>query len=192
MAVIIQQTAVWTEFPGAPGYSNFYHRSAGTDASSAQSGADAVHDFFAACSGSLPATVRIDFDPVCQIIEETTGQIQSEVVVATPPAQVAGTNAGGYASNSGVGIDWITGRFVAGRLLRGRTYLVPAAGCFDTDGTVTEGVRTALAAAALNIVATTMDFVVWHRPVNSLGGFAQTITSAIVRDRGYVLRSRGI
>lgn len=191
MANIYRQTAIWTEFPGAPGYSNFYHRGAGTDAQSAQAGAYALSYFFSAISGNLPATVRVNFDPVVQVLEETNGQVQAEAAVGLDPGEISGTNAGGYAANSGLAVEWLTGRFVAGRLLRGRTYLVPAAGCFDTDGTVTEGVRTSVRAACDYIVDAAVDFVVWHRPVAGVGGFAQPINDALVRDHGYVLRSRG-
>lgn len=191
MASIMKQTAVWTGFPGAPGYSNFYHLISGGEAAAAQAGTNDVTNLFNDLQGFLPGTSSVIVDPVVQILNDLNGDVIGEVTVATPGPSVAGTSAGGYASNSGCAVEWGTGVFLNGKRLRGRTYLVPTAGTFDTDGTLTSGALGTLSSAASRIVNGTVQFVVWHRPVNNIGGVSHVIQSALVRDHAYVLRSRG-
>lgn len=191
MASIMRQTAVWTGFVGAPGYSTFYHQVVGSEAASSQAGYDDIYNFFNALQAQLPATVDINVDTVWQVLDDVTGDVQSEGIVPQGAGAIAGTNGDGYAANSGLAVEWGTAQFLNGRRLRGRTYLVPAAGQFDTDGTLTSGCVTAVDTAADYIVNSSANFVVWHRPVNGAGGLSRTIATRLVRDHAYVLRSRG-
>lgn len=190
MPVIIKQTMVWTGFIGAPGYSSFYHRVGGSEPAAEQAGHNAVANFASLLQGLIPGDVILTVDPLWQALLDTTGEVVAEGTVATPAEPVAGTVAGGWAGNTGYAIEWVTGTFIGGRRLRGRTYVVPGAGGFDVDGTLTPGTLTALATAALAIVAAEQDFVVWHRPAGTVAGSSVDIASANVRDHAYILRSR--
>jgi hypothetical protein len=91
-------------------------------------------------------------------------------------------------------VTWKTDAVLAGRRVRGRTYLGPLQiGVNEADGSP--------AAAALALAETfatewtdnglTDTFaVVWHRPVGGAGGTAEDITGHQIRDKFAVLRSR--
>lgn len=190
MTSLMVQTAVWTGFAGAPGYSTFRHRITGTEANAAQAGHDDVWNFFTALNTLLPSDVDVTVDPVVTIHDSDTGENTGEVVVGTPTGVVSGNNLGNWSGQVGAAIEWETGTYINGRRLRGRTYLVPLGGFSDDDGTVSGGAVTTIMTAAANIVNSPQDFIVWHRPVGGLGGQSWTIASALVRDHAYILRSR--
>lgn len=188
--LLIRHTAVWEGTIGLPGYSQFYQSIANTPSTSAQNGHTAVRSFFSAIVGAIPGEVTVTVDPVYQTLDDATGEIQSEATVGTPSQVVVGANGGGFSSQVGVLMEWLTGTYIDGRRLRGRTYLVPIAGQFDLDGTITDGGMAIFQAAWPWITEDQEDFRVWHRPVNGSGGSSAAITSGVVRDHACVLRSR--
>lgn len=190
MASIIRHTAVWTGSPGLPGYTQLYQSHTTGQGTDAQVGHDAVHDLFEALAALIPEEITVTVDPLYQIIDAVTGETTGEFVVGTPAAVTAGEYVGGWASQVGVLIEWVTGTFLNGRRLRGRTYLVPLGATTETDGTLPATTVQTVAAAAANVVNSTIPFVVWHRPVNSSGGSTSNITGAQGTDRAAILRSR--
>lgn len=190
MTYLVRHTARWSGFAGAPGYTNFYHEISGTIADAVQSGHDAVRHFFADLATVLPDAVSVLVDPNYAVIADDTGDLSTEGVVGTPSGAVEGSNANGYSAQVGMGVDWVTGVFLAGRKFHGRTYLVPLAGVFDVNGAPTTGAIGTVDAATIWITAATQQFVVWHRPVGGAGGSSEAIIAAIVRPRSYLLRSR--
>lgn len=188
---LVQVSAVWSGFVGAPGYSNFYAESDGNAPASAAVLHSAVHDFFAAVSGNLPAVVRIDFPTLWREFSDANGETIAEGTIGSPAAQVAGSSGAAFAANSGVLIEWLTGQFIAGHRLRGRTYLVPMVGFFGADGTLDATASGYLHGYAQDLLDVGLVNVVWHRPVGGSGGSSAQITAPRVSDTACVLRSRG-
>lgn len=185
-------TTRWSGFPGSPGYSNFYVLEDGNAGNSAQTLSEALEDFWLTVNGYLPTDVTVLVLPTWDQINEVTGLIELQGSVTTPATGVSGNNAGSYAGNVGALVEWQTAEFVAGKRLKGRTYLVPMMGIFDTDGTMSTASVSAIADACTALIAADVVSVVWHRPINGAGGSHGVITGATVRDRAAVLRSRSI
>lgn len=192
MTDILRMTSRWDGFPGAPGYTNFYSEIQGAVATQAQAMSGEIRTFWNSLNGYLPAVASVLVLPTYQVIDDATGNITAEGDVATPAALVDGNSAAQFAGNSGVLVEWRTGVFIAGRRLKGRTYLVPFIGIFDTDGTVSAGARDAIQDAVDAVWSGAFNMVVWHRPVAGSGGSSALVTSGTVRDRAAVLRTRSI
>lgn len=191
MTNLVQVTAVWSGFVGSPGYSNFYAESDGNAPASAQTLHSAVHDLFAALSGNLPAVVHIDFPTLWREFGDANGQTIAEGNVGSPAAQVVGSSGDTFAANSGILVEWLTGQFINGHRLRGRTYFVPMVGVFDSDGTLDPFGSSFVSGLAQDLLDAGLVNVVWHRPVNGAGGSSAQITMPRVSDTACVLRSRG-
>lgn len=192
---MLRVVAQWSGFTGAPGFSNFYFAGPGETAAAAQAAANDVRTFFAALINDLPAGVTITVSPIVAVINPGDGVLSDEITVATAPASVVGTGAGAYAAPVGAVVNWRTSTVVAGRRLRGRTFLVPLqGGSFQTDGTLATGalgiIRGAAATLATVNTGAPIELVVWHRPVNNAGGSTAVVTSSFVPDKAAVLRSR--
>lgn len=190
MTSLIRHTAVWEGTVGLPGYTNLYHSVTDGVAASAASGHAQVREFFSQIVGAIPGEVTVTVDPVYAVLEDVTGELISEGTVASPSQVVQGTNGAGFSSQVGVLVEWVTGVYVGGRKLRGRTYLVPLAGQFDADGTLSSGGLALVTDATEFIWSSAVDFRVWHRPVAGAGGSSEAIIGSVVRDQACVLRSR--
>lgn len=190
MAMLIRQTMVWSGVAGLPGYTQFYHSVSDPISTSAQAGNDSVTDFFSNQSSLLPEDITFTMDPVYQVIDEATGEIDSEGTVGVSNAPFQGTYVGGWSAQVGVLVEWLTGTYIRGRRLRGRTYVVPLGGVGDADGTLTSATLDVVRGGSAAITGSSEDFRVWHRPVAGAGGSSSGISSAVVRDHAAVLRSR--
>lgn len=194
MAVLFHTVAKWNGFPGAPGYTNFYALTTDPLSTGAQAHADSVRTLFDDLKGFFASTVSIQVQSLVETIDENKGEIQDDITVATPPSVVTGTSASQYAGPAGACITWKTAGIVAGKHVRGRTFLVPmAVNQFESDGTITSGALSIIitAASAYRTRAGTSP-VVWHRPVGSpgAGGEGFPITASSVTDKVAVLTSR--
>jgi hypothetical protein len=185
VANILRQVAVWNGWPGAPGYTTWYYGD-GTTTNVVQQ-----RNFFAAIASLLPSSVTIQVQNTGDVINDATGQAVGSWSQASA-AVVTGTAGGGFAGPSGVVMRMETGIFVAGRRLRGRTFLVPMAGTVqDSNGTVAATpLGTLNTAAAAAVTASGTSWLVWHRPVGGSGGSSSPVTSAVIPDKIAVLRSR--
>lgn len=190
MATLIRHTAVWTGPPGLPGYSQFYQSSPGDIASQAQVGHDDVQAMFDGLSSLIPEEITITVSPVYQLLDMATGALVGEGTVGTASDAVAGSMVGGWNAQVGVLVEWLTGAFVSGSRVRGRTYLVPLGSLSDANGTLPEATLAGIRSVTYGFASLDHDFVVWHRPVGGTGGVASVITGAVVRDHVAILRSR--
>lgn len=201
MALLERIRATWSGFPGAPGVSTFY----ATNASVVQ---PQINDLFGALTGVVPASISILTESSGDVIESTTGEIQSTWTSAVTAA-LTGQSSGQYAAPVGAQIQWLTpGRF-SGRRLVGKTFIVPLSGfSFQADGSLTVEALSALNTAANNlVVAAAGNFKVYQRPQQATpswtdvhgrlhpaklaraGGFGSVIGHR-VPDKAVVLRSR--
>lgn len=189
---ITRITAVWSGFRGAPGYSNFYFAGDFADTATLEGCAAAVRSFFFAFEDFLPSSVTIGIRGNAEVIDEATGQIQSQADFEAP-ADVGGGIGDSYSAASGAVVNWNTNGYRSGRRVRGRTFLVPlGANAYDNQGDLN---NTALGeirngAEFLSGGSAPAPFVVWSRGRNGAAGTAEPVVSHTVPDLGAVLRSR--
>lgn len=182
---IQRHRTTWTGFVGAPGVTTLFWDIAATP------NLTAWNTFLAAIASRVPNVVTWTSQGQGDVLSEVTG-ILSGSWSATPPAPVAATATGNYASVAGAVINWRTNGLANGHRVRGRTFLVPLVGSsFDTDGSISGTVLTSMRAALATFVsAVGTGLVVWHRPVGGGGGSQHAIVNADIPDKAVVLRSR--
>lgn len=183
---------LWTGFAGAPGYSTFYTDGVG-DALSA------LTAFYGAIKASLPNSVNILVQNSGEIVDPVTGLAVG--VWNDPVAQVAtqGTGLNQYTGAEGAVVNFLTAGFRAGRMVRGRTFLVPLnVQAFDA-GSISGDSLSAIRGAANTLITTTAGhlYVLSAPYVPKTGsprpaapGQANIIVSAQVPDFSAILRTR--
>lgn len=185
MPSIDRVTFVWNGFTGAPGYTNLYFDSDG-DAGAIGT---ALNAFWNGMKVYLSTATTVSLLEAAQI-DVATGDLQATVDLSGigPWVGQAGAES---AAPAGACITWRTGTIVNGRRLRGRTFLVPlAANQYQGNGTLASPDQ--IQAKAQDLIDDSGALVVWHRPTTPSGsdGSASPATTAYVRDRVSVLRSR--
>jgi len=200
MATVYRVRAVWSGFQGAPGYSNFSFMDLTTDAARNAAGAG-VKNFFTSLAGFLSTAWSISVQGEVTEWDMATGQLTGAATMTTvPTAQVGTGTPAAYAGGSGLCVTWKTGLIFNGRRVIGRTFVVPALGCYETDGTLTAGAITAANTAATQLIGVSgADFAIWAKtftkptdgtkPVQ-IGGNLAPATSYAVKDMASQLRSR--
>lgn len=176
----------WTGFLGAPGYTTLYF-----DGSASPPPTANIRIWFFQMNSLFPNVVTIQVPGTGDTLDDATGLITGSWSTATPAA-VTGVVAGVYAAPTGFIANHNTNGVIAGRRLRGRSFLVPAAGtAYDTNGTLTATALSAAQGASTTfLAAVTPQFVVWHRPIAHAGGSTSPVTAIVVPDKACVLRSR--
>ena len=183
---ILRIRSTWQNWPGAPGITDFYSRDL-----TAATYVPIVRAFFNAIVGALPTGLTVQTSGSCDEINEVNGQLTGSQTTTTP-APVVGTGSGAYAGPSGVCINWQTAGVIAGKRVRGRTFIVPVnATQYDSGGTLTPAAITLFSGAANGLITSGAgQFVVFARPRAFTGGQAHAITGSSVPDLVAVLRSR--
>lgn len=186
MATLSRVRAVWQNWPGAPGYSTFYFD--GNDSGRAA----AVQIFFDAVKAYLPIGLTVSVQGEGDIINDTDGHITGSWSETTP-AVVTGTASGAYSGPSGAVIHWLTGGVIGTRRVRGRTFLVPLANAFESNGTIGSTPLTTLGSAANGLITNPNNsLMVWVRPGPKGNGSSHIVSSARLPDLAVVMRSRRI
>ena len=185
-----------TGFPGGPGVCTFY----GISGSSLL---PPLHQLWDDLRGTMPVDVGIAFPASGDTIDTATGQIMGSWAGTQLPAW-QGVATGGYAAPVGVALTWLTSARFSGRLLKGRSFIVPMISTvFDVNGSLlTAQLQQLEVAAALMVSQSAGNFVIWQRPrkagpavgtrppVTARGGGYAVVTSSRVADKAAILRSR--
>lgn len=204
---LVKVTAKWTGFTGAPGYSNFYfHPIAFGDPLPATTDKmfTRVDAFFTSILSLLPPAAKVQVQGDMPLIDPVTGDMTGFVSRASGSLRSGTGAAAGYSAASGAVVTWRTNAVIAGRRLRGRTFIVPTVNvAYGTDGTLQASTQTTLQTAANALFASDPDFTanVWARPqkervkkdgtvVPARGGDTSPITSASIPSPVAILRSR--
>jgi hypothetical protein len=199
MAVIVKVQAQWNNFQGAPGYTNWYGMSDGDAAAAANALGPRMRTFFDAVKAHLPTGVTVKVQRTYQVLDSITGNLTSEANLSADPAVVTGTGTGTYSAPAGAVVNWETGAFNdLGHRVRGRTYLVPLANAYDTDGTLSAAAVTTIGNAATAALGGTGSLLTFSRPVKANPakgitariGQINLVTAASLHDKACVLRSR--
>jgi len=187
--------ADWTYGAGGPGLSTFYFKEpTGFDEGMAQDVADRVRAFFDVQKACYPTTTAISTQATVDILNPTTGDLVSQIVVATPPTDVTGTGTDGLASFTTCAVlSHSTTQFISGRRVTGRTFLGPLNKGAITGGEFSAGAQALVQGGTAELLDTAVtDAIpgVWHRPVLGTGGLFCPTAAYIVRPKLGVLRSR--
>lgn len=138
--------------------------------------------------GDLPNDVTITFEAEVKEIDIASGALLG-VHAVTPPASVTGVQTGVYSAPSGAKVDLITNGIVAGRRLKGRTFVVPLISTSYADnGLISSGARGRLNTAfeAFRDQAGAYSLGVWSRT----HGVLADVISVSASTKAAVLRSR--
>lgn len=180
----------WTGFPGAPGFTNFYHLAAGSKTPSEAAAAERL--LFDGVKANLPPSVKIDVDEAFTIWDSVTGDLSSASTLSAVPAQVVGTGATTFAGPTGAVVNWLTATPKGTRLMRGRSFLVPySTSAFEANGTLSSValIATQNAAQAM-LTALGPNLVIWSKPTEENTPAIGPVTEVRVPDKAVVLRSR--
>lgn len=112
------------------------------------------------------------------IIDEATGEMIG-VWTGGTTGSVTGTSGASYLKGVGYSVRWDTAGIVAGRHVRGRSFIVPcSATTFNADGVLDAGVHLGLdTATSAFLTALTGEVSVWSRPTPARPGSAHAIVS---------------
>lgn len=146
---------------------------------------------FAAAAALFPEDLVITVPASGDSIDDTTGELTG-VWTTTGGGTVEGTTAFGTAAGVGACITWLTGGIVAGKKLRGRTFIVPIhAQNYAVDGTLVTSSLLVIQTLANDLQAAG-GLGVWHRPTTSGGsdGTSYGVIANKVSDKVAYLSSR--
>lgn len=186
MATLNRIRVEWSGLTGLPGISTFYVGSADSDISE-------LVTFFTAIRGLFPSGLSWTIPSDGDQIDDATGALTGTWIGTgggTVTANAPGLN---YAAGVGARVRWLTPAVVGGRRLRGATFLTHLASTnYDAQGTILSAALTTIQTAATALATSGSPFMVWHRPVNGVGGSSVAMNAAIVPDRVAWLRTRKI
>jgi hypothetical protein len=189
---VARTRTVWNGITGAPGYTELSFITDGTTPTEGAACISATVDFFTSVSALVATTTNFSVDSEISFFNEATGALEEITAVSPAPDNLGGGFGSQGPGPTGAVIGWSTGGINWGRRVRGRTFIVPlAAGCYQSDGTLTSGTVTQLSSAATDLVADAdTEFGVWSRPRDNVGGAAFPVLTWRVPDMAAVLRSR--
>lgn len=170
----------WRGLPTGPGVSTFYADDAGMDIR------PYLDSLFTAIGIKTPGAISFYIPNSGITIDSGTGHPNGSWTAGSAITRAA-TGSGAYAAPVGGLIRWETPVFIAGRRLVGKTFLVPfLSGCFESDGTLLNTVKTDLQAAAALFVTGATSFRIYSRRNAAVAN----VTTSSVPDKAMVLRSR--
>lgn len=123
-------------------------------------------------------------------LNDTTGALQAAWSDPTGQTGTGATASEPVPDASQILVRWATETIVAGRFLKGRTFIPGLAASGTINGNIGPSVVPVLATAASGLIDDNLGFGVWHRPVQGAGGVFVEATSASVWDELAVLRRR--
>lgn len=183
-------TTEWSGAQGLPGYTGFNFRGQLT-AEEAAAAAARVRVFWDAIRTYVPLGVSLTIRPTATLYDDNL-ILAGEVGFAAPDPVLGSYNLT-YPSGVGVAINWLTDLYIYGRRARGRTFLVPLPS-FQTDGTISSAVLTALNTACAALVGGAPKLVITGKRLDPAGGgstwYIGDITAFNIADRPAFLSSR--
>jgi hypothetical protein len=99
---------------------------------------------------------------------------------------MACTGAGSWSSPVGAVINWLSGSYVAGRQLRGKTFMVPLIGSQFDQGHLLAASKSEFQGSADALVLNAPLMRIWSRKT----GIVRPVSTALVPSKAVVLRSR--
>jgi len=180
-------TAVWGPAPGSPYYTTLYF--GGSTAGEVTAGGVAMADFIDDLEPYVTTPTAWTLLPDAEYVDPASGQVIGTDPIT--PASGASTASGGACPPTTQGLlRWRTGVYVAGREIRGRTFIpIPSETDNDAGGVPRSAYRSGVLSAAntlLTAASAAGDLVVYS-PTH---GQSAPVSSASVWTEWAVLRSR--
>jgi hypothetical protein len=151
---------------------------------------DALYLLFNGLSFLIPNEASIHIDASGNCYDHITGEVGSGWGDAAV-SDVTGSNTDDYAAGVGMCVDWSTTVVANRRRIRGRTFLVPLAGCYDGLGHLDATQKAAVQALLDTFWGNVREFmVIWHRPVDNTGGQAPTVSGVSIAQKPAFVRKR--
>lgn len=147
---------------------------------------------YSALLGGIPPNVTITVPNSGETIEDTTGELLDVWSNGTAETLTGSAATSGAAAGVGACVGWLTGGIIAGRRLRGRTFIVPLSrGEYADDGTLNTPMVTRLQTFA-DLMMASGPLAVWHRPTSSgaSDGNSYGVIANRVKDKVAFLSSR--
>jgi len=182
---------------GGPGLNTFYFAHNASTDPVVQADADTVvarvRSVFAGRMALWPTNWTANVSESVDVIDAADGDIVAQFTAPTTTL-LTGTSSNPMGpATIGLCLTQNTAQFIAGRRLRGRTFLVPIIQNGDTNGTPDSGSRSVASGLAADMItdpALGPAWCVWHRPKDPAPGSLAHVTSVTISDKWAVLRSR--
>lgn len=185
---LVEAKCVWTGVTGLPGVNTWYF----DDTVSLTGMASWLHTFYNDLAGYLPPGVTVQVPDTGNIVDTATGVLTGLWNTGTTTAAVTGSGSNAFAAGVGACVTWKTATVVNGRLVHGRTFIVPLmSGCYAADGTLTTTFMGDIASRITTFLSSAGGkFRAWHRPVAGAGGAAAQVLSGSCPDQATRLVTR--
>lgn len=188
MADLFRLRVTWSGSPVVgEGLSTFYF----SDVDATVPGA--VAGFFDAIKNQIPGGVSWSIPNGGDVLDDATGTVTSSWVAGTS-STVASVVSATWVQGVGARVVWSTPGIVAGRRVKGSTFIVPIlTEKFTSGGAIDDSMRAQFDLAAedlIDAVTGTFNMVVWSRPTVGRPGSSHVIDGANVPDKVSWLRSR--
>lgn len=189
MATIARIRVALTGVTGLPGVSTFYSTQANVAAARS-----ALGTFYGHMPTNWPNGMTYTVENSGDLIDSDTGKLTGAWTDAPAYNGSSSVAAAPYAAGVGARVYWNTTAVVAGRRLKGSTFIVPLqSGMYGNDGTLDSSYLGSLQTWATTL-ATSGYLGVYKRPYGAPGalapGFYTPMVGATVKDQVATLRSR--
>lgn len=180
----------WTGFSGAPGVSTFHWDATGTQAN-VDAALAATNDFADNARYPCPPSVTLHADQAVDEVDAATGALINVWNSTSLYGPLVGVAAAPYAGPAGACITWRTASVHLGRLVRGRTFVVPlSVDAYEADSTLTATALARITTAAAALISAAPVFGIWSKPRGASPGVISAVVARTISDRAAVLRSR--
>lgn len=180
MTTLSKIQVTWDGVKGLPGVSTFYTEGGESNLRTA------LHQFFNDFANNVPSGVVWKFPSSGLTIDSTSGQAVGSWSDTTAVADIAATGAGAWSSPVGAMVNWLSGSYVAGRQIRGKTFMVPLISSQFANGALLPGSLSEFQGSADALVFNAPLMRIWSRKT----GIVRPISKAVVPNKAVVLRSR--
>lgn len=192
---MLRVRVVSTGWTGSPGLSTWYFTPSAETVADANTVTGSVRAFYVYAAEYLPSSCHWQVASEVDVVNPLTGAVTDTLVATDALASVPGTKSGSILPPSVVAVlSLLTDTFIAGRRIRGRSFLGPIsqAESMTADGTLADVARTRYVTGVENMLATggAPSLAVWHRPKGGTGGEAVPVVACSVAAKFGSLRSR--
>jgi len=188
--------ATITGVGGLPGLSTcYFDEPVGPDVGRATTCAGRVRGGWDVVKSSLAAGVTVQVQPAIDVLDETTGNLEGSLTIATP-ALVTSTGANVGATQVAGGLVFSTGGIVNNRRVRGRLFISPLSQASMAGVTPPAGLGANLDAMGVALLTVSPPaanpLVIWHRPSSptATDGSSHPALGSIHATKYFTLRSR--
>lgn len=121
-----------------------------------------IKAFFTSCNAHAPSGVTWTVPFAGDTINDANGDI-SGTWTSPDGGTVSSIGAGAYAAGTGFFVRWLTGGVVAGRRVKGHTFMCPIiAGDYESNGTIASSALSVFGSAAA-VLGGASKLVIWSR-----------------------------